>query len=241
MPICSGLDGECIDTSSRPLVLNVCFCKESNTNVVNNISFEANFRVLPSSPFDLIIGRKTIKQFKLGLLLPSHFFDEETCVAIRGATHPLSPIPIMEERYVSGERDSNSQASQFVAANAASERSPMERCGCVSYLESFSTVAGSLYGDNKKDEVDPGTQAPWGEVGRLVSFSGRYSPASPSLPSQTYPNFIAALVERELQSQFEAPFPDDDEIDYDKSDAFASFLKVDEVVGRNPYFPNNPL
>ena len=47
MPICSGLNGECIDTSSRSLVLNVCFCKESDTNVVDNISFEANFRVLP--------------------------------------------------------------------------------------------------------------------------------------------------------------------------------------------------
>ena len=44
-----------------------------------------------------------------------------------------------------------------------------------------------------------------------------------------------------MHSQFEAPFPDDDEIDYDKTDVFATFLKVDEVVGRNPYFPNNPL
>ena len=78
-------------------------------------------------------------------------------------------------------------------------------------------------------------------MGRLVGSCGRYRPASPSLPSQTYPNFIAALVEREFKSQFEAPFPDDDEIDYDKSDAFAIFLKVDEVVGRNPYFSNNPL
>ena len=67
MPICSGLNGECLNISSRSLVLNVCFCKESNTNVVEHVSFEVAFRVLPSSPFDLIIGRNTIKQFKLGL------------------------------------------------------------------------------------------------------------------------------------------------------------------------------
>ena len=81
-----------------------------------------NFRVLPSSPFDLIIGRSTIKLFKLGLLLPSHFFDEETSVTIRGATHPFSPVHIMVDRLISGERDNNSQASQLVAANAASVR-----------------------------------------------------------------------------------------------------------------------
>ena len=40
MPICSGLNGDCIDTSSRSLVLNVCFCKESKTNVVIKNSFE---------------------------------------------------------------------------------------------------------------------------------------------------------------------------------------------------------
>ena len=83
MPICSGLNGEFLNDSSRSLVLNVCFCKESNTSVVNEISFEANFRVLPSSPFDLIIGRSTIKQFKLGLLLPSHFFDKELSIRSR--------------------------------------------------------------------------------------------------------------------------------------------------------------
>ena len=45
MPICSGLNGECLNTSSRSLVLNVCFCKESNTNVVEHVSFEVTFRV----------------------------------------------------------------------------------------------------------------------------------------------------------------------------------------------------
>ena len=102
----------------------------------------------------------------------------------------------------------------------------------MSYLQSLSTVAGSLYGGNEKDEVDPRTQAPW-VVGRLLSSCGRYSPASPSLPSQTYPNFIAALVEREMLTHFEAPFPDDD--------VFATFLKVDEVVGRNPLFSKQPF
>ena len=40
MPICSGLDGEYIDDSSRSVVLNVYFCKESNTDVVDKVSFE---------------------------------------------------------------------------------------------------------------------------------------------------------------------------------------------------------
>ena len=158
------------------------FCKESNTNVVTKISFEANFRVLPLSPFDLIIGRKTIKQFKLGLLLPSHFFDEETAVAIRGATHPFSPVPIMVDRSVSGERDNDSQASQLAAANAASVRCRMERCGCVSYLESPSTVAGSLYGGNEKDEVDPGTDA---YCGTIRTYTVRTVPVESIYPHTT--------------------------------------------------------
>jgi hypothetical protein len=71
--------------------------------------------------------------------LPSHFFDKETVVSILGAKHPFLPDQIMVDRFVSDERDNNSQTSQFVAANAASVRCPMERCGCVSYLESPST------------------------------------------------------------------------------------------------------
>ena len=98
VPICSGFNGEFLNDSSRSLVLNLCFCKESNTNIVEQVSFEVTFRVLSSSPFDLIIGRRTIKQFKLGLLLPSHFFDKETVVSILGAKHPFSPVHIMVDR-----------------------------------------------------------------------------------------------------------------------------------------------
>ena len=67
-------------------------------------------------------------------------------MSILGAKHPFLPVQIMVDRFVNDERDNNSQTSQFVAANAASVRCPMERCGSVSYLESLSTVAGSLYG-----------------------------------------------------------------------------------------------
>jgi transposase InsO family protein len=79
------------------------------------------------------------------------------------------------------------------------------------------------------------------EAGNLVKPHPVDIRPAPLTPSQTYRNLIAALVERNLDSVFEAPLPDDDEIDYDKSDVFATFLKVDAAVGRNPYFPENPL
>ena len=50
-------------------------------------------------------------------------------MSILGAKHPFLPVQIMEDRFISDERDNKSQASQFVAANAASVRCPMERCG----------------------------------------------------------------------------------------------------------------
>jgi hypothetical protein len=63
LPICSGLDG-CISISAQTYKLNVSFTCENKTL----ISFYAQVRVLPNTPFDLIIGRKTIKENSLALL-----------------------------------------------------------------------------------------------------------------------------------------------------------------------------
>jgi hypothetical protein len=79
------------------------------------------------------------------------------------------------------------------------------------------------------------------DAGNLVKRpSGDIRPA-PLAPSQTYRNLIAALVRRNHEFGIKAPLPDDNEIDYEKSDVFATFLKVDAIVGRNLYFPGNPL
>jgi hypothetical protein len=74
-----------------------------------------------------------------------------------------------------------------------------------------------------------------GQLDKAIPVDTRPAPLA---PSQTYRNLIAALVRQNLESVVEAPFPDDD---YEKSDAFGTFLKVDAAVGRNPYFPENPL
>ena len=90
-PICSGLDGTCSDIPAQTLLLNVIFDKEFNLScaIQPTFSFQIAVRVLTDSPFDLIIGRETLKNFNLGLLLPSHFFNEEVSRAILDTTHPL--------------------------------------------------------------------------------------------------------------------------------------------------------
>jgi hypothetical protein len=128
----------------------------------------------------------------------------------------------------------------------------MKRCGYLSCPESLFHVvtnggneadevnprmhARSRNGGNEADEVNPRMHARSREAGNLVKPHPVDIRPAPLAPSQTYRNFIAALVERNLDFVFEVPLPDDNEIDYDNSDVFATFLKVDAAVGRNPYF-----
>ena len=111
-PICSGLDGTCSDISAQTLLLNVLLNKELNLSCINpsTFSFQIAVRVLSESPFDLIIGRETIKTFNLGLMLPSHFFNDEVSRAILETTHPLSLRSTSVHGRVSSEKDNSSQA-----------------------------------------------------------------------------------------------------------------------------------
>ena len=86
LPICSGLYKVCYDYISVTYKLVISFITEIGTT----FSFIADFRLLPKSPFDLIIGRDTIKDTNLGILVPSHFFPEVIAPLILTlhTTHP---------------------------------------------------------------------------------------------------------------------------------------------------------
>ena len=133
-PVCSGLDSKCSDFSAKFITLDVSFCKESNTSICDKFTFQSDFRILAETPFDMIIGRETIKKFRLGLVLPSHFIDEEVSQVIIRHYNPLLPGPITVDSLNSGEKDNNSQALlQNVGCSS-------RRCGCLSCPESLSHV-----------------------------------------------------------------------------------------------------
>ena len=75
VPICSGLDGSYYNVPAETYMLKVEFQKEhtSNTSSNDTSSLVAHFRILPKSPFPMILGRETIKEFNLVLAFPSHF------------------------------------------------------------------------------------------------------------------------------------------------------------------------
>jgi transposase InsO family protein len=79
----------------------------------------------------------------------------------------------------------------------------------------------------------------WTEGEQLDRDEGCY-PLPLQVPSQTHDTLITSLV-RETQDLFAAIHNTDDEIDDDKVDSFAPFLAVDKIVGRNDFFPDNPL
>ena len=69
--ICSGLDNNCSLTLGS-IAISLCFKNEiNNSNEFINIVF----KVLKKSPIDIIIGRQSIKTYKMVSKLPSHFFD----------------------------------------------------------------------------------------------------------------------------------------------------------------------
>jgi hypothetical protein len=70
--ICSGFNNECNDNFPS-LIINISYINET-TNLLEN--FETLVFILPKTPIDLIIGRKTIKQQRLTITVPSHFEDQ---------------------------------------------------------------------------------------------------------------------------------------------------------------------
>ena len=80
-----GLDNSCTNVPVRAAKLKISFVSENKTP----FSFVTICRVLPKTPFELILGRKTIKEFNLALLVPSHFFSDNVAEGIINTTHPL--------------------------------------------------------------------------------------------------------------------------------------------------------
>ena len=96
------------------------------------------------------------------------------------------------------------------------------RCGSLTGLDwPPHCVHVKSKGGNKKVEIDSRTHTRCRAEEQLDGLSGVTRPA-PLAPSQTHRNLIAALVELRENAP-EAPFPDDDEIEYDKTDSFATF------------------
>ena len=67
--ICSGFDNHCSNTFPS-LLINISFLNETNALVE---SFLTRVIILPKSPIEIIIGRKTIQTLKFSKRTPSHF------------------------------------------------------------------------------------------------------------------------------------------------------------------------
>jgi hypothetical protein len=147
--------------------------------------------------------------------------------------------PITVDSLNSGQKINNSQELPWDSVEVPCGGCSIRRCGCLPCPESLFHVV--MNGGNGTGEVDLRMQARSSVAGHLVKKTSGDSRSAPPVPSQTYFNLIAALVERNSESHFEATLPDDDEIDYEKSDVFATLPKVDatlhSLVGRDPYFP----
>ena len=161
--------------------------------------------------------------------------------AILDTTHPLLLRSTSVHGTLSSEKDNSSQALPMEPLyEAPCVGCSSRRCGSPTGPGSCpSCVHVKSKGGNKKVEIDSRTHTRSRAEEQLDGLSGVTRPA-PLAPAQTHRNLIAALVELR-ENGLEAPLPDDDEIDYDKTDSFATFLKVDDIVARNPYFPDNPL
>jgi transposase InsO family protein len=72
--VCSGLDNTC-NESLGAITLTILFVNEVTKN---SEILTLPFSILAKSPIDIIIGRKTIKEFDLASKLPSHFYASKT-------------------------------------------------------------------------------------------------------------------------------------------------------------------
>jgi transposase InsO family protein len=240
-PICSGLNNDCTHVRTFVYKLSVSILNENYVNNPANtfpeyFSFSIVVKVLPNTPFDLIIGKETIKKYNLPLILLSHFLSKDSIRMIKGATHPLLPGATLLHGLVSGEKDNSSQAHTKAQPCV---RFSEESCGC-------NGSSGSLpESDNltptEDVRVEPVSRTCTGEPEReqLDSYEGCY-PLPLQAPAQTHDKSITTLV-RETRDLFAANLHIDDEIDDSKVDSFAPFLTVDKPVGRNNLFPENPL
>ena len=76
---CSGLDGVCSDTSSY----TNCTLTIQTSNGYINLNIVPT--ILNKTPFDLILGRPTIKKYQLATLFPNHF-RSSTALAVNRST-----------------------------------------------------------------------------------------------------------------------------------------------------------
>jgi transposase InsO family protein len=74
--ICSGFNNEC-NNNFPSLVINLSYFNEKNKLLE---SFETLVFILPRTPIDLIIGRKTLKQQRFSKTVPSHFEDQTNLI-----------------------------------------------------------------------------------------------------------------------------------------------------------------
>jgi transposase InsO family protein len=238
LPICSGLNNRYTEISLVNHTLTISFVSE-NLNILDFdksvVSFSAQFRVLPETPFDLIIGKETIKYFNLPLLLPSHFFEVDSIKDIQRATHPLLPRSMLLHGLVSGEKDNNSQAPSGAQPSVGCHE---RLCGCHGDYGSPPEFDLAQTGDVRVEPVSR-THTVRTEGEQLDSDEGCY-PLPPLASAQTHDNLLATLV-KETQDLFATTNIPDDEIDYEKTDAFRPFLVPERIVGRNNFFPDDPL
>ena len=222
-------------TVDEPVPRNLYFPDDP---LLSSILIEGDEELIKSleSPFNLIIGRDTIKKFNLVFAFPSHFFSQDTVREMQDTTHLLSPLPIPVDGSINGDEDNRSQTLHDT---------PRVECAVRPFGDHTDSERSSVNLVNNKGEVEkvdivPRTQARWREGDQLDSSLGVTRPTLPD-STQTKGKLQASLVEEDTMLLFLTPDPDDDEIDYDKTDAFSPFLTVDEPVPRNLYFPDDPL
>jgi transposase InsO family protein len=230
LPICSGLDSECVNISAKTHVLLIKISCENK----KPFSFSATFRVLPTTPFDLIIGRETIKNFNLALLLPSHFFADDLVPCMMRTTHPCLSKPILVHGSISGEKDNRGQTQHEETCVGCKDKI----CGC----QTGSAELPILQSNQIVREIDRNrleNPNPVGGQGNgQVATSGDTSPGSRA-PTQTR-MLVGALAER-VEQLFATTTLDEDDIDYEKTDSFSPFLPVEgqiNSVKKNSLFPD---
>jgi hypothetical protein len=136
---------------------------------------------------------------------------------------------------VSGEKDNRGQAPYMDQPCTGCDGSP---CGCLTGSDLQPALRLSPTEDVRVEAVSR-THAGRPEGEQLDRDEGCY-PLPLLAPAQTHDKLITSLV-RETQDLFAATIIPDDEIDYEKTDAFALFLEIEKIIGRNTFFPNNPL
>jgi transposase InsO family protein len=229
LPICSGLDSECVLIPATTYNLLIKFSLENE----KTFSFSALFRILPNTPFDLIIGRETIKQFNLALMLPSHFFKDDLLSCMQRTTHPCLALPKLVYGLISGEKDNRGQAQHEETCVGCKDKV----CGCQIGSEWLPTPQSyQIVREIDRNRLE--NPHPVGGQGNgQVATSGDTSPGSRA-PTQTH-MLVGALVEQ-VEQLFVATTLNDDDIDYEKTDSFTPFLPVkgSDLSKKNSLFPD---